>query len=127
MARKSKEWREADDGKAPEGSTEQVVASSLMLADIAMRLGTSVLRKGVERTFLRGRYGKEAARELVQNRNLGRTAASMIVAKIGSKSLPGAALVGTGLVVKLLFDRSAARRDARKRARQDAISDQSEQ
>lgn len=92
-------------------------ARNLMLADIVMRMGTSVLRHGVEVMFLRGRYGKKTAKDLTQNRGLGRTLASTAIAKIGSKSLPGAVLVSGGMVIKLLFDRSKDRQAARKDAK----------
>lgn len=87
-------------------------ATNLMLADIAMRMGSYVLRRLTERAFLRGRYGKDTAKDIVQNRSLGRSLASVAVAKFGTRSLPGAAIVGTGLVAKLLIERSRSRHEA---------------
>ncbi|MFZ1741692.1 MAG: hypothetical protein WAT93_02500, partial [Pontixanthobacter sp.] len=52
-------------------------ATNMMMADIAMRSGTTLLRHLVERKFLKGRYGKESAKEIVQNRGLKHTIASV--------------------------------------------------
>ncbi len=106
---------------------EQHPQSNLMLADIAMRMGTSVLRKGVESMFLRGQYGKDTAKALVKERSLRRTVASTVIAKVGTKSIPGAAIVGGGLVIKTLFDRSKGRQTARKRAKMKALNNPGEE
>ena len=89
-------------------------ATNLLLADIAMRMGSKIMRSGIERAFLRGRYGKDTAKAIVANRSLKRTLASTVVAKIGARSLPGAVLVTSGLVVKALFDRSRDRQEAKR-------------
>lgn len=85
-------------------------ATNLIMADIAMRVGTYLLRGVVEKGFLRGRYGKDTARDIVDNRSLKQTAASVAVAKVATKSVPGAIAVGSGLALKLLFDASQKRR-----------------
>lgn len=85
-------------------------ATNLIMADIAMRVGTYLLRGAVEKGFLRGRYGKDTAREIVDNRSLKQTAASVAVAKVATRSVPGAIAVGSGLALKLLFDASQKRR-----------------
>lgn len=85
-------------------------ATNLIMADIAMRVGTYLLRGAVEKGFLRGRYGKESAKEIVDNRSMKQTAASVAVAKVATKSVPGAIAVGSGLALKLLFDASQKRR-----------------
>ena len=87
-------------------------ATNLLFADIVMRMGSYALRKGVERAFLSGRYGKGTAKNIVANRSLGRTLTSVAIAKFGTKSLPGAALVSTGLIGKILYDRSRSRHEA---------------
>ena len=43
--------------------------------------------------MLRGRYGKDTAREIVQNKTLGQTLVSFGLAKLATKNLPGALLV----------------------------------
>ena len=87
-------------------------ATNLLLADIVMRMSSYVLRHGVERAFLSGRYGKSTAKEIVKGRTIPQSLAAVAIAKFGTRSLPGAAVVGAGLLAKTLFDRSQARRRA---------------
>lgn len=87
-------------------------ATNLLLADIVMRMGSYALRHGVERMFLTGRYGKTTAKQIVKGRTIPQSLAAVAIAKLGTRSLPGAALVGAGLVAKTLLDRRQARRKA---------------
>jgi len=89
-------------------------ATNIILADIVMRMGSYVLRDRVERAFLTGRYGRGTAKQIVRNRSVGQSLAAVAIAKLGTRSLPGAALVGVGLLAKTLFDRSQARRRAQR-------------
>lgn len=98
-------------------------ATNLLMADIAMRAGSTLLRNVVERSFLKGRYGKDTAREIVHNRSLKHTLASVAVAKLATRSVPGAAIIGGGLVVKTLFDRSQKRRKAQKNIKAERAGD----
>jgi hypothetical protein len=100
------------DGNVP-GPTPNP-STNLLLADIAMRMGTYLMRGGVERAFLRNRYGSDLADEIVDNRSIAKTLSAIAVAKMAVKSKVGAALVGTGLVGKVLYDHSKARRAARR-------------
>ncbi|QKG70484.1 hypothetical protein [Erythrobacter mangrovi] len=84
--------------------------SSLILADAAIRAGTYIVRRTVEKGLLRGRYGSEAAREVLANKTLGQTVLSFGLAKLATRSLPGAVIVGGGAVAKTLYDRRKARR-----------------
>lgn len=85
-------------------------ATNLLLADVVIRIGTSLLRKGVEKAFLKNRYDPETASAIVDNRSVLRTLGAVAVAKFARNSLPGAAIVGTGIVGKLLYDSSKTRR-----------------
>ncbi len=85
-------------------------ASNLIMADIAMRTGTYVLRGAVEKGLLRGRYGKDAASEMVENRSLAKSLTGFALAKLATRSLPGAVVVGSGMLAKTLFDRGKSRR-----------------
>ena len=62
--------------------------------------------------MLRG-YGKDTAREIVQNKTLGQTLVSFGLAKLATKNLPGALLVGGGAVVKSLYDRRRGQQQRR--------------
>ncbi len=86
---------------------------NLMMADIVMRIGTTFLRRAVEAKFLKRSVGRQTAREMVDNRPITHTLASVVIAKIAARSIPGAALVSTGLIAKTLYDRGKNRRDTR--------------
>lgn len=88
-------------------------ATNLLLADVAMRTGSFLLRRAVERAFLTGRYGAGAARAIVDNRSLLRSLGAAAIARFATRSVPGAAIVSTGLVGKLLYDRVRGRRASR--------------
>jgi hypothetical protein len=87
-------------------------ATNLLMADIVMRTGSYILRRMVERGLLTNRYGKDTARAIVSKRSLGLTLTSVVVSRIATRSLPGAALVGTGLLAKLLYERARSRHEA---------------
>ena len=88
-------------------------ATNLLLADVIVRMGSYVMRYGVERAFLSKRYGKSTAKDIVKGRSIPQSLVAVAIAKLGVRSLPGAALVGAGLVAKTLFDRSQSRRRAK--------------
>ena len=89
-------------------------ATNLLIADAAMRAGSHLLRNLIERNLLKGRFGKQTARQIVKKKSLGQTIASVAVAKIATRSVPGAIIIGGGAVAKVLFDRSQKRRSARR-------------
>lgn len=88
-------------------------ATNIIMADVAMRAGSYVLRSAVEKGFLRGRYGKDTASQIVSNKSLKKSLASFALAKLATRSLPGAVIVGGGMVAKTLFDRGRSRRAQR--------------
>jgi hypothetical protein len=89
-------------------------ATNLIIQDVAMRAGGRLVRHTLEKGLLRGRYGGEAAKAIVENRSLVNTLVSGMLARYATRSLPGAILIGTGLVAKTLFDRGTSKRRARR-------------
>ena len=89
-------------------------ATNLIIQDIAMRAGGRLMRHAVEKGLLRGRYGGTRAKAIVENRSLLHTLLSGVLARAATRSLPGAALVGGGLVVKTLYDRRQRKKAAKK-------------
>lgn len=89
-------------------------ATNLIIHDIAMRAGGRLLRHTVEKTILRGRYGGAGAKAIVENRSLAQTFLSGMLARYATRSLPGAVLVGGGLIAKTLFDRGRSKRSAKR-------------
>jgi hypothetical protein len=112
MARRRR-TKTVDQGQDVPGLSENP-ATNLLLAEIAMRAGSTVLRRVVERGLLKGRYGRDTAKDIIGNRTLKRTLATTAVARVATRSVPGALIVGTGLAAKLLFDRSQSRRKAKR-------------
>lgn len=88
-------------------------ATNLIIQDIAMRAGGRLMRHALEKGILRGRYGGAEAKAIIENRSLVNTLLSGMLARAATRSLPGAALVGGGLLAKTLYDRSKSKRAAR--------------
>ncbi len=89
-------------------------AANLLFADIMVRTGSYAFKQIMQRRMLRDRYDRQTAKEIVNKRSLAKTATSFVVAKVATKSLPGALVVGGGMLVKTLFDRSQSHRAAKK-------------
>ncbi len=101
-----------DTNDVPGPSTNPV--TNIVITDVAMRTGSYILRAAIEKGMLRGRYGREMASEIVRNKTLGQTLVSVGLSKLATRSLPGALVVGGGMAVKTLFDRSQKRRNAKR-------------
>ncbi len=111
MSKREVEIPEGDPAEAPAG--KPVPITSLVMADIAMILGNRVLQNVVERSFLDRREGGDAAHEVAESRSTVKTRASGAAAKIATLSVPGALIVGGGLLAKTLYDRGGRRKKAR--------------
>jgi len=95
-------------------------ATNLIIHDIVMRSGGRLMRHALEKGLLRTRYGTEGAKTLIENRSLPIALASYLVSRVATRSLPGAAIVGGGLIAKTLYDRRRSRK-ASKRAGDKAL------
>lgn len=89
-------------------------ATNLMIHDILLRSGGRFLRVGLEKGLLRNRYGGETAKDVIENRTMLHTLASYAVARIATRSVPGAIVVGGGILAKALLDRRKSRAAARR-------------
>ena len=89
-------------------------ATNLIINDIVLRSIGRLSRHTVQKFVLGKQYSQEFAKAAVENRSVVNTLASYGVTKLATRSVPGAALVGTGLLLKVLFDRSQSRRAARR-------------
>lgn len=90
-------------------------ATNLLIHDVLLRAGTRVLRNSLEKGLLSNRYGRESAKEMIDNRSAKAAMTTFLVSRLATRSLPGAAIVGTGLLAKTLFDRSQSRRKAQRK------------
>ncbi|MEZ5687904.1 MAG: hypothetical protein R3E21_03815 [Caenibius sp.] len=94
----------AESGKRVPGPSPDP-RTNLALADIALRGVSTLARRAVKRKLLSG-YGKKTARDVLKKQTLGQTLTSVIIARIAARSLPGAIIVGVGILGKTLLDRS---------------------
>ena len=91
------------------GPTENP-ATNLLVADIAIRAGSYLIRRSVEKGLLRNRYDKDTAREIIEKRSLRQSVVSSGLAMIASRSVPGAVIIGGGALAKSLYDRRKSKR-----------------
>ncbi|MGX7952063.1 hypothetical protein ACWPM1_05790 [Tsuneonella sp. HG249] len=89
-------------------------ATNLIIQDVAMRAGGRLVRHTLEKGLLRGRYGGAGAKAIVENRSLVNTLVSGMLARYATRSVPGAILIGTGLLAKTLYDRGRSKRLSRR-------------
>jgi hypothetical protein len=87
--------------------------TNLILADIALRAGGALLRRSVEKGLLSTRMSTRKARRIVKGRNLTQSLVGTALARVATRSVPGAIVVGGGLLAKTLYDR---RRGAKAKA-----------
>lgn len=80
--------------------------TSLIIGDMAMRAGQALLRRGVETGVLHGAKAKGG--RLIRGRTLRETLIGTALAQVARSSVPGAILVGGGIVAKALRDRRRA-------------------
>ncbi|MDG5746736.1 hypothetical protein P8Q88_00945 [Qipengyuania sp. XHP0207] len=88
-------------------------ATNLIIHDILLRSVGRLSRMTVEKALLGRQYGKGFAKEAVENRSMLHALTAYGVTKVATKSVPGALAVGTGLALKVLFDRGRSRRKSR--------------
>ncbi|MBC7158832.1 MAG: hypothetical protein H5U21_02135 [Porphyrobacter sp.] len=85
-------------------------ATNLLIADIAMRSASMLLRRSLAKGLLSLRYDPDTARQVVQGRTMGQTMISAAAARLATRSVPGFLLVSGGLLAKSVLDRSRRRR-----------------
>jgi len=79
--------------------------TNLIITDIALRGGGRLLRNMLEKNLLGVKYPQDKAKALVTGRGMAQTLIGTAVARVATKSVPGALLVGGGLLAKTLYDR----------------------
>lgn len=79
--------------------------TNLLIADLVLRGGGRLLRNLVERSVLKTKYPHDTAKSLINGRGMAQTLIGTAVARVATRSVPGAILVGGGLIAKALYDR----------------------
>ena len=87
--------------------------TNLLIADLALRGGGQLLRHAVERTVLGAKFSPDKAKKVIAGRSMFQTLIGTAVARIATRSVPGAIVVGGGLLAKTLYDRRQGKRTAR--------------
>ncbi len=80
-------------------------ATNLLLANLALTGGMELVRRGLEHGLLGKGYAPGKARSLLKDRSLTQTLAGAALTRLATRSVPGAILVGGGLLAKTLYDR----------------------
>ena len=106
-ASKAKAAAAKTDGPSPNPMT------NLLIADLALRGGGQLLRHVVERTMLGAKFSPAKAKNIIGGRTMFQTLLGTAAARIATRSVPGAILIGGGLLAKTLFERSQDRRSTR--------------
>ncbi len=86
---------------------------NLVLADLALRGGGALLRRAVEKGLLTPTVGKAGAERRIKSRSMVETLVSTALARVATRSVPGAIVIGGGMLAKTLYDRRKARAKAR--------------
>lgn len=89
----------------------------MVVSEIVLRSVGRLTRHALEKAIARRRHAPAKAKAIVDNRTILHTVAAYGVTKLATRSVPGALLVGGGLLAKTLYDRGAARRQSRKAAK----------
>ena len=83
-----------------------------IIADLALREGTALARRTLEKRLALDGYSNKRIRKIVERKGFGRNVAAVAIARLATRSVPGALVVASGLVAKALFDLLRGRRDA---------------
>lgn len=84
--------------------------TTLILTDIALRGVGRLTRRLTERQLLKMRYDRDLAKKMVNERSIKQTLMASVAARVATTSVPGALVVGGGLLGKTLFDRVRGRK-----------------
>lgn len=98
--------------------------TNLIIADVALRGGGRLLRHVVERGLLGVKYPADKAKNIIKGRSMTQTLVTTAVARIATRSVPGALIVGGGLLAKTLYDHGKKRKAAAEGAAQ--VEDQAD-
>ena len=100
--------------------------TNLLLTDLILRGGGQIMRHAVERTLLGTKYPKQKAKNIVKGRSMVQTMVGTALARIATRSVPGANIVGGGMLAKTLYDRrqgaAAAKSRGKRKVHEQAVA-----
>jgi hypothetical protein len=100
--------------------------TNLILTDLLLRTGGQLLRRTVEGALLQAKYDKKHAKKLIKGRSMKQTLVATAIARVATRSVPGAILVGGGTLAKMLYDRAKDSRKAQKQGQEDVAEQMAE-
>eukprot|EP01037_Dinobryon_pediforme_P007753 gene7753-7818_t len=98
--------------ESPKDEAPLSPVATMILADMALRAGQALVRRGVERGILQGQPAPKG--RVVRGRSLGETVVGTVLNEVARRSVPGAILVGGGLLAKALRDRHRAKTERKR-------------
>ena len=104
-------------GKVPPASPNPM--TNVILTDLLLRTGGQLMRRAIEHALLQTQYDKTSAKRIINGRTLKQTMISTAVARMATRSVPGAIVVGGGILAKMLYDRSQGQHAARREGEKD--------
>jgi hypothetical protein len=113
---------DAEKANRAEDSGSQLAdfGASMIVSEILLRSAGRMTRHTLEKAVARRRFDPAKAKAIVENRSIAHTMIAYGITKLATRSVPGALLVGGGLLAKTLFDRGGERRKLRKSAKSTA-------
>ena len=87
--------------------------TNLILTDLLLRGGGQIMRHAVEGALLKSKFDKKKAKRIIAGRSMTQPLVATAVARVATRSVPGAIVVGGVMLAKLLFDRNQGKRAAR--------------
>lgn len=84
--------------------------TNLLLADIALRAGGALLKRGVETGILGQAVGAKKAARAIKGGSMAQTLVRAALTRVATRSVPGAIVVGGGLLAKTLYERRRKRK-----------------
>lgn len=82
------------------------------IADFAVREGKAVAERAIDRRLASAGYSKKDVRKIVERKGFGKRMVAAAIARLATRSVPGALLVGGGLIAKALFSGRKAEAEA---------------
>lgn len=114
MARKRAKAKETLAEAAEQGGISPNPMTNLLITDLLLRGGGRLLKNAVERTVLGATFSPDKAKKIVKGRSMAQSLVGTALTRIATKSVPGAIIVGGGVLAKALYERRHKVKSAKK-------------
>ncbi|MCW1401167.1 hypothetical protein OKA06_02030 [Novosphingobium sp. MW5] len=114
MARKRAKAKQELAEVAEQGGLSPNPMTNLLITDLLLRGGGRLLKNVVERTVLGASFTPAKAKKIVKGRSMTQTLVGTALARVATRSVPGAIVVGGGVLAKALYERRRKGASAKK-------------